>query len=154
MQARFKLIEHKQDCYINLPASLAEQIPNSTYNQQQICVPVKITLRQSTKHRVLHLGYTGGLSEREGEIEISAAFAKSLQIHQSDFATVERANTHIPPARKLRITVSKVNDYQIVSVNKGQIETQLLNQIQVLFDGIVFPVVFGNHCVEFKYESS
>ena len=91
--------------------------------------------------QVFFLGYAGGVSE-ENTIELSESLANNLKLPEGAYLEVSVQYTfrHL---KKVEFEPITPDDYEIVRHFAEEIEYNLLNQIGVFFNGLVFPCYVG-----------
>lgn len=100
--------------------------------------PLKVTLGD----QVFFFGYTGGVSEEQNTIEVAEDLANALNLPDSVPVDVSIMYTfrHLKTVEFEAMTAS---DYEIVRHFSEEIEVNLLNQIGVFFNGLIFPCHVG-----------
>ncbi|CAD8137291.1 unnamed protein product [Paramecium octaurelia] len=98
--------------------------------------------KSSELMKTQQIAYFGcqGISE-DNHIEIGFQFAQLLNIEDDDqlqITTVSNCNQY----NAITIYVQKWSDYMIVQHQKDQFETSLLNNIQIVYDELIFPIFY------------
>jgi len=135
----FKIIENEniRNNYIYLPSRFI----NENHIQTNL-FPQIIKLRQLNQVENIFLGWNGGLATKDDIIEISSAMLKNLKLSNGDYVKIiiqEVENTFI---NKIRLDPLTNYDYKLIEKNSEFFEENLLNQINVIYDGLIFPFMF------------
>lgn len=129
-----------KNCYVNLPnnSRFKTEMNKSMSNDDTISLPLKAQFDE----KVFFFGYAGGISEEDNTIEVSEGLADNLGLLEGITIEVSIQYTfrHLKMVEFEPITP---DDYEIVKHFAEEIEFNLLNQIGVFYNGLVFPCYVG-----------
>ena len=110
----------------------------STTSNDTISLPLKVVFEE----QVIFFGYAGGTSEEENTIEVSEELANTLKLPEGAGLDVSIQYTfrHLKQVEFEPITA---DDFDIVRHFAEEIEFNLLNQIGVFYNGLIFPCFVG-----------
>ena len=150
MKKFFKVIlNHKiKDNYVYLPSEIIEQInANLRIEEKQFSFNI-VKLKIMNVDNAIYLANTGGVSSKEKCIEISHYFGKSLRIKNGDYAKIiELEIKDHELIDNLELEPLTHFDYKIIEANPEFFEENMLNQLLVAYDDLVFPFVFSDNTV-------
>ena len=132
------LNEHIKNNYIYLPSQF---IKENTIQTEFL--PIIIRLRPLNSNKNLFLGWNGGISSKEGNVELSSEISKYLNISNGDYVKIfldEKEKQNL--INKVQLEPLTNYDYKIIEKNSEFLEENLLNQINVVYDGLIFPFMF------------
>ncbi|CAD8056592.1 unnamed protein product [Paramecium sonneborni] len=135
MQLQAK-ITPRTDCYVSLPR-IFQQFTTQSFSQGNLCQVIKAELMKTQS--IVYFGCQG-ISE-DNHIEIGFQFAQLLNIEDDDYlqiTTISNCNQ----SNALTIYVQKWSDYMIVQHQKDQFELSLLNNIQIVYNELLFPIFY------------
>ena len=92
LQVRFV---ERNDCYVSLPRSIGSLLQQE-YSANAICRALRLTKLDKTK---VYVGFAGGVSKNENELEISQRFAECLNIEDGEPLEVDSMDTSQTEAR-------------------------------------------------------
>lgn len=125
--------------YVNLPSNspFKKEISANTM-QDQVSLPLKVVFGE----QVFFFGYAGGTSEESNTIEVSEDLANVLELPEGAHLEVSIQYTfrHL---KRVEFEPITVDDYEIVRHFAEEIEYNLLNQIGVFYNGLMFPCYVG-----------
>jgi SpoVK/Ycf46/Vps4 family AAA+-type ATPase len=78
----------------------------------------------------LFFSWAGGASDTPKSIEISSAVARSFNLDQGSFAYIS-IESNVPAAASITVEPSSADDWEVVELNAGLIESHLLEQVGV-----------------------
>lgn len=140
MRLKIKKRSGIKNCYVNLPANSAfkREMTKSMVSEDTISLPLRVVFNE----QVFFFGYAGGTSISENAIEVSEDLANALKIPDGVVVDVAIQYTfrHLKMVEFEPITP---DDYEIVRHFAEEIEFNLLNQIGVFFNGLIFPCYVG-----------
>ena len=125
---------------MNLPSNskFTTEFNKIISNQEAISLPLKVV----SDERVFFLGYSGGTSQEANTIEISEDFASNLELPDGITLEVSLQYTfrHL---KKIEFEPLTPDDYDTVRHFSEEIEENLLNQVGVFFNGMLFTYYAG-----------
>ncbi|KAI0227880.1 Peroxisome biosynthesis protein pex1 [Massospora cicadina] len=95
----------------------------------------------------LYVGWSGLVapSAAGGEvIVIDRAYGLAVGLAETDLVTIKYAG-HVPRAKSVELTPSKVEDWEVLQLNAGFLEEQFLNQCRVVTQGQVVTLWVQGH---------
>ncbi|CAL1268220.1 unnamed protein product [Larinioides sclopetarius] len=138
--------------------SSAMQIATVKYSSSKSCfvsVP-DIFLRQSRDLHVLKLIYGENkeafvsclpyMSSNSGnhQIQINAKFADKLGLKENEEVCLQLLPSNIPVTQELTLEPLTSDDWEVLELNASYIESNLMNQIRVVWQNQIFPVWANN----------
>lgn len=101
----------------------------------------------------LFFSWAGGASDTSKTVGISAAVARSLNLEQGSFAYIS-TEPHVPSAASITVEPASADDWEVVELNAGLIESHLLEQVGVA--SLDQPLVVWVHGqpIEFKVSAT
>jgi SpoVK/Ycf46/Vps4 family AAA+-type ATPase len=155
---KVNLNDQLKNNYIFLPKEYIES--HLLLNRNIVTI---IKLKKINTDEIIFLGWMGGTSSREGLIEISSPLGRSLNIHSGEYLKIIQSPVNLVSEEDSgQIYLEHVElepltnyDYKIIENNASFFEENLLNQIMVVYDGLIFPFVFFDNkvaCLRVKLE--
>lgn len=87
-----------------------------------------------------YLGYNGAQSKQENALEVSRVFAEANQLVENEYVTVQA--TEFAKVDSVHVKTLKSEDYEILNLRRQEFECLVLNNIQILYQGVVFPIYY------------
>lgn len=138
--------------YIFLPKEYVES--HQILNENLVTI---IKLKKINSDEIIFLGWMGGTSSREGLIEISSPLGRSLNINSGEYLKIIQNSLNLLSEQDLsqnileHVELEPITnyDYKVIENNASFFEENLLNQIMVVYDDLVFPFVFFDNKVAY-----
>ncbi|MES1910745.1 MAG: hypothetical protein MHM6MM_003280 [Cercozoa sp. M6MM] len=120
-------------CFVSLPASMARAVGSADSNSGSIVFRLSWRVDNGETQSVF-VGSRGGTCA-DGEIHIPTGLAQCLGVREGIRVRVTRISDHIANhmcrAKSLELEPKDADDFEIVSINAGSVEHELLGQIDV-----------------------
>ena len=144
---KVNLSEHVKNNYIYLTK---DYIDTHLLSPQNLVTIIKF--KKINTDEMIYLGWMGGISSKEGVIEISLTLGRSLNIHAGEYLKllsnpITNYGENADVLDNIELIPLTNYDYQIIESNATFFEENLLNQIMVVYDDMVFPFVFFDNKV-------
>jgi hypothetical protein len=115
---------------------------------------VKIKKINSEKGKNIYLGFVGGTTEKHNCIEISSKFGEALNLTQGEYIKFSMENEgfdlfNTDTLSNFNITPLTNYDYKLIEINSEFFEENLLNQIIVVYDELIFPFIFYDNKIAY-----
>ncbi|CAJ1378101.1 unnamed protein product [Effrenium voratum] len=122
----------RASCYVALHSSDAGELFKTSARHFCRC------LRLQCAKGDVFVGWAGDHSLRQACLEISKPFAESLGLKEGE--QVEAVAHAAPIASSVMVQPNRIEDWEVVELQAGFIEENLLSQVSVLMPGMIFPV--------------
>lgn len=124
-----------QSCFLDLPKSWVE---SSKFSQD---VPVFVV--KYGQNGTAFFSFKGGTSNYKpasNEMCLSRKYGVALGLTENEEVVIQQYEKSVAPAEKIVLEPSSFDDWEIMSLNSKTVESDLLNQIRVVWKGQIFPV--------------
>lgn len=145
--------ERIQNNYIYLPADIANLVMDEFNDISEKRVKIA-KIKKMNLEKPIFLGYLGGISNKENSIELSSKLCDCLNLRNGEIVKFSFDNeiksfNNNENLISLNLVPLTNYDYKIIEMNSEYFEENLLNQIMVVFDGLIFPFIFYDHKISF-----
>lgn len=127
-----------KSCFVNLPDKWAQML----WNDPTMREPAKVILK--LKSPSVYLSWSGG-SSPDDTVQIDSVLASHLGLKPNQAIQV----SFVQPITAARVFVEPVNEdsWEILELNAGWVEDNLMTQVRVLFKDEVIPVWIHSNLV-------
>ncbi|KAL6065431.1 Peroxisome biosynthesis protein pex1 [Balamuthia mandrillaris] len=137
------VLTNSPTCFVNLPPKIVNAILDQASSAPTAVLSLVLQLSwmdpSSSQARRCIVGWAGEASLDDQVIEVPAEFAACLQLHHNQQVDVKILE-QVPNATQVHVEPASPDDWEIVELNQGYLEEQILNQINVVYEGQVFPL--------------
>ena len=133
--------------YAYLPSDLALLFDNNSINENLQNIKM-LTIKKLNSEKFIFLGYMGGLSNKENTLELSLKFGEALNLKSGEYIKLFllEIQTNNFDDKDILMSLSLIPfsnyDYKLIESNSEFFEENLLNQIMIVYDDMVFPFIF------------
>jgi peroxin-1 len=135
-----------KNVFVNLPLKWTNALFDSIGSGSFSSVAVAIAFRQSDGNRIVYLGWTGGSSSpvnHQDTVELDVQLAKNLGLKSQQLVNVEIIH-QVPAAKSISVEPLTIDDWEILELNAGYLESQFLNQCRIVYPGEIITIWFYN----------
>ena len=97
-----------------------------------------------------YVTWSGQSSSAPNTIEMSQYMASLFGLAHGQKTTVRPIKEQIPSGVSVQVEPLTEDDWEIVELHAQFLEEQMLNQVRILYNGLVFPLSIGQIIIRLK----
>jgi hypothetical protein len=135
-----------KDCFINLPQNIVQNLFSQNDFDKEISARLIFEIAWTDfgedgigthKLRKAYVAWAGGTSTHNG-IEIPIKLANCFKLNQNQMVQLKTIQPAV--AKQVQVEPLTPDDWEILSLNQGYLEKQMLHQVIVVFSGQILPL--------------